>query len=207
MIKHTPCQVGEFLDISNLRISATEEYGPEARIDFERLREFVGSLGNSCVAKAFCVDTGNANAFFHYLRRAGYDVEILMPKAMPNGTQKGNVDPLLAFALCEAVAQYRLRTVVLGSGDVDFTPVVKILRHRKVEVIVIGPSPRHTASELVFAATRFYTLSDLNLLAVRPRPDHRLGGEAGGERNEALANPLNGNWARNGAMAALHQKG
>ena len=184
--------VGQFIDVANWRASVFEAFGPEARIDFERLQGFAASLGTPVVAQAFCVSqgAGGGYGFFHYLRGLGYHVDITPLKTLPDGTRKGNVDPLLSFCISEALSQHGLRSVILGTGDIDFLPVVEILTHRGIEVVVIGPSPRHTASELMFAATRFYTLSDLGLIEAPARPERQLPGDVRDEQGFGMAGPM-----------------
>lgn len=183
----TPRRVGEFIDMANWRISVAKTYGQNVDISLPRLRTFVSTLGTTVASHAFCANNGNANGFFHRLHKLGYRIDAIPIRIMADGTRKGNVDPLLAFALSEALSLHRLQTVVLGTGDIDFLPLVEILVHRGIEVIVIGPTPVNTASELVFAASRFYSLSDLDLLDMTDRLDRGPAGKAEEERGAGSA--------------------
>lgn len=80
--------------------------------------------------------------FFAHLRSAGVRVHCKTPKTLPGGRRKANMDVEIALAAAEATG-----TVVLVTADGDFAPLVRRLRSRGCEVVLVAPRTG-TAREL-----------------------------------------------------------
>lgn len=96
------------------------------------------------------------------LKQAGFNRMVVRPlRQRADGTNKSDIDTVIAMDVWEAATQNEIDTVVLLSGDSDFVPLVERLVERGIEVHVIGPD-RGTAWELAIAATYFLYASQLD---------------------------------------------
>ncbi|MCX6028153.1 MAG: NYN domain-containing protein [Chloroflexi bacterium] len=96
------------------------------------------------------------------LKQAGFNRMVVRPlRQRADGTNKSDIDTVIAMDVWEAVVKKEADIVVLLSGDSDFVPLVERLVERGVEVHVIGPD-RGTAWELAIAATHFLYASQLD---------------------------------------------
>ena len=95
------------------------------------------------------------------LKQAGFNRMVVRPlRQRADGTNKSDIDTVIAMDVWEAATRNEIDIVVLLSGDSDFVPLVERLVERGIEVHVIGPD-RGTAWELAIAATYFLYASQL----------------------------------------------
>lgn len=95
------------------------------------------------------------------LKQAGFNRMVVRPlRQRTDGTNKSDIDTVIAMDVWEAATRNEIDIVVLLSGDSDFVPLVERLVERGIEVHVIGPD-RGTAWELAIAATYFLYASQL----------------------------------------------
>ncbi|MFC6591472.1 NYN domain-containing protein [Deinococcus lacus] len=160
---HRP-RVGIFIDTQNLYHSARDLL--ERTVNFETLLR-TGAKDRELVhAIAYTVEReGEATArpFIYKLSTLGYKVRrmnLTLHHVTDGGKPiyEGNWDMGIVADMFRLMDH--LDTVVLGSGDGDFTDIVEVLQERgkRVEVLAFR---EHTAQKLIDAADRFTHLPDL----------------------------------------------
>ncbi|MBU7016902.1 MAG: NYN domain-containing protein [Theionarchaea archaeon] len=145
-------RVGIFVDTQNLYYSAKNLYG--AKVDFRKVME-VGLNQRQLIRAIIYVikaDIPEEEGFFEALRNIGYEVKIKELRTYYDGTKRGDWD--MGIAIDTIKMAEKLDTVVLVSGDGDFSALVEHLKARgvRVEVMAFGKS---TSSDLRRAANEF----------------------------------------------------
>ncbi|MBL92205.1 MAG: hypothetical protein CMH56_10415 [Myxococcales bacterium] len=155
-------RIGVFIDAANLSASAARVHG--GTFDFVGLLNRLGEPQKPAKALAYVVKQKDANAaqaqsfegFVKSLRFGGYEIRQKTPRLRKDGSTKADWDLGIAMDMVEMVS--RLDTIVLGSGDGDFLPVLQFLKRRKKKIIVVAF--RHSASEPLLAAADEVILLD-----------------------------------------------
>ncbi len=144
-----PGTVALLLDQANLAATASTSW--RRKVNFAALIENLSQGRRRRRAVAFVVDNGGAQfgAFCDTLRRAGWDLRIKKPKLFSDGTAKADWDMGIAVEAVELRGQ--VETVVLGSGDGDFAPLVRLLRRWGMRVEVAS-FPEGLANDLQVVA-------------------------------------------------------
>ena len=123
--------------------------------------------GSSIVkAIAYATDKGDRKQidFQQILRRIGFEIKLTPFLQRGDGSAKGDWDVGIALDMIEYAK--RVDTIVLASGDGDYTVVVdKIRQEHNVSVEIYGV-PDLTASALIESATRFVPIQGNMLLSV-----------------------------------------
>lgn len=129
-----PGSVALLLDQANLAATASMVY--RRKVNFASLLDRLVDGRVRRKAIAFVVDNGGSNfdGFCESLRRAGWELRIKKPKVFTDGTTKADWDMGLAVEAVEM--RGKVETVVLGSGDGDFAPLVKLLKRYGLRVEV-----------------------------------------------------------------------
>ncbi|HRZ30389.1 MAG TPA: NYN domain-containing protein [Candidatus Paceibacterota bacterium] len=158
-IKHKNQRVGVFIDTQNLYHSAKNLYGG-ARVNFGQvLKDALG--GRSLIrALAYMVTTeaGDEKNFIEALEKFGIEVKTKDLQIFVDGSKKADWDVGLAVDAIKLAP--KLDTVIIGSGDGDFVPLVQYLKENmgaQVEVIAFGKS---SSGKLREAADDFLDLSE-----------------------------------------------
>jgi chemotaxis protein histidine kinase CheA len=142
------------VDQANLS-SVTQQRGE--KVDYHKLHALL--VGGRPVLKmvAFVVDNGGSGfeAFCEILRNSGFELRIKRPKVFADGTKKADWD--MAMAMEAVMHADRANTVILGTGDGDFAPLVRYLKRRGVHVEVAS-FPEALAQELSSVASRVVAL-------------------------------------------------
>jgi uncharacterized LabA/DUF88 family protein len=149
------------VDAANLTIAANEA---GARIHHEAALAYAGRNG-PVVRAGFYAPRGNGaekeRQQLIALKQAGFDRMVVRSvRQRPDGTNKSDIDVVIAMDVWGAAVRDEVDVVVLCSGDSDFVPLVEWLVERGIEVHVIGPD-RGTAWELAVTATRFLYASQV----------------------------------------------
>jgi len=123
------------------------------------------ALGDRSQDLLLCAPNHNDSiAFQQILKRVGFDIKLTPFLQRRDGSAKGDWDVGIALDMLEYAI--RVDTIVLASGDGDFTAVVdKIIQEHKISVEVYGV-PDLTASSLIHAATRFEPIQGNLLLPI-----------------------------------------
>src|SRR3989338_7197382 len=134
-------RVGVFVDIQNLYYSAKHLYN--SKVNFkEVLTEAVnGRSLIRAIAYVIKADVKEEQNFFDALSNIGFEVKSKDLQTFYGGNKKGDWDIGIAMDMIELAP--KLDTVVLISGDGDFVPMVRHLRHAmgaRVEVMAFGKS-------------------------------------------------------------------
>lgn len=167
-LRSGPRRVGIFVDVANLSFSARDAHG--ARVQYRALRERGARLGDVAVARAYMVEGPVAEAqrpFEAALQHAGYEVQTLPVRQLPDGRLKANWDLGMATDMMRHADD--LDVVLLATGDGDFVDLVRWLRQEGLQVhiaSVVG----HTSQDLVAAADGWIPLEGDLLMPASPRP-------------------------------------
>jgi uncharacterized LabA/DUF88 family protein len=152
-------RVALFIDMSNLYFAARQI---NIRVDYERLREFVArgrSLLRAFAYMGIDLEDSQTHGLVNYLKRyAGYKVITKPLRRFEDGSAKANLDIEMAIDML-TIAEH-VDTIVLISGDGDFTRLVETVQFKGVRVEVVGLEG-NTATSLIEAADVFTNLADI----------------------------------------------
>jgi uncharacterized LabA/DUF88 family protein len=166
-LRSGPRRVGIFVDVANLNFSARDAHG--ARVQYRALRERGARLGDVAVARAYVVEgpvAGAQRPFEAALQHAGYDVQTLPVRQLPDGRLKANWDLGMATDMMRHADD--LDVVLLATGDGDFVDLVRWLRQEGLQVHVASVVG-HTSQDLVAAADGWIPLEGDLLMPASPR--------------------------------------
>jgi len=160
---HPAQRVGILADAQNLYHTAHSLYS--RNIDYTALLETAVSDRALVRAIAYVIraDSPDEESFFSAISEIGFETRIKDIKTYADGSKKADWD--VGLSLDAVTLASHVDTVVLCTGDGDFTRLCSHLRHEgvRVEVMAFGAS---TAESLIEAADSFVDMSD--------RPDHFL---------------------------------
>ncbi len=134
-------RVGIFVDVQNMYYSAKNLYN--AKVNFAQiLRTAVGNRNLiRAIAYVIKADIKEEKNFFDALEKIGFEVKAKDLQIFAGGAKKGDWDIGLAMDTIELAT--KLDTIVIVSGDGDYVPLVKHLRHAlgcRIEIIAFGKS-------------------------------------------------------------------
>ncbi len=149
-------RVGVFVDVQNMYYSARNIY--KAKVNFKTiLKEAVkGRQLIRAIAYVIKADVKDESNFFEALKNLGYEVKAKDLQVFYGGAKKGDWDVGIAMDTIELAP--KLDAVVLITGDGDFVPLAKHLKHAVgcyVEVMAFGKS---SSQKLVEQADNFVDL-------------------------------------------------
>jgi len=135
-IKHSAQHVGVFIDTQNLYHSAKHLYN--AKVNFKNvLQESVGDRQLvRAIAYVISTESGEEQGFFDALEKIGIETCVKDLQIFSGGAKKADWDVGLAVDAIKLAP--RLDTVILATGDGDFTDLVEYLQINKgcqVEVV------------------------------------------------------------------------
>ena len=150
IIKHKSQRVGVFIDTQNLYHSARNLYG--ARVNFGAiLKEAVaGRQLIRAVAYVITTETGEEKSFLDALEKAGIETVAKPLQIFYGGAKKADWDVGMAVDAIKMAP--KLDTVIIGSGDGDFVPLVEYLKMNEgcqVEAFSFGKSSSGRLKETV----------------------------------------------------------
>jgi len=152
--------VALYLDFENLAISAEEVYPSKERpLLIGPIVDFATTKGNVCIKKAYA--DWEKPFFSQYQKRLmehGFEL-IHLPATTSQG--KNGSDVKLAIDVMENMELFKtINTLIIGSGDTDFIPLIQRIRARGKKVIVFGFD--HTVGDLIkINSTEFKSLEEL----------------------------------------------
>ncbi|MDO8676259.1 MAG: NYN domain-containing protein [Candidatus Azambacteria bacterium] len=157
IIKHKDQRVAILIDVQNLYHSAKNLYN--GRVNFSKVLEaaLAGRKLVRALAYVIKTETGEESAFFEALTKMGIETKVKDLQIFPGGMKKGDWDVGMAVDAIR-LSESTIDSIVLGTGDGDFAPLVEYLigRGRQVEVIAFG---RSTSGKLREAADDFIDMS------------------------------------------------
>ena len=154
---HPNQRVAVLADSQNLYHTAQSLYS--RNIDYSSLLDEAVSDRELTRAIAYVIraDSPEEEKFFEALVDIGFETKIKEIKTFGDGTKKADWD--VGMSLDAVTLANHVDTVVLCTGDGDFSRLCSHLRHEgvKVEVMAFGSS---TAEELIEATDEFTDLSE-----------------------------------------------
>ena len=160
---HPAQRVGILADAQNLYHSAQSIY--TRNIDYTALLE--SAVNDRALVRAIAyvirADSPDEEAFFEAISEIGFETRIKDIKTYADGSKKADWD--VGMSLDAVTLASHVDTIVLCTGDGDFSRLCSHLRHEgvRVEVMAFGAS---TAESLIDAADAFVDVAE--------RPDHFL---------------------------------
>ncbi|MBI1935376.1 NYN domain-containing protein [Candidatus Woesearchaeota archaeon] len=134
-------RIGVFVDVQNMYYSAKSLYN--AKVNFMQILK--AGAGNRCLIRAIAyvikADIKEEQNFFDALEKIGFEVKAKDLQIFAGGAKKGDWDIGLAMDTIELAP--KLDTIVIVSGDGDYVPLVRHLRHAlgcRIEAIAFGKS-------------------------------------------------------------------
>jgi len=156
VIKHKEQRVGIFIDAQNLYHSGKNLY--HSKVNFGAIVKDAidGRKLVRAVAYVIATESGEENAFFDALEKAGIETKIKDLQVFSSGAKKADWD--VGMAMDAVKMAPKLDAVVLVTGDGDFVPLVEYLQTNEgcqVEVVSFGKS---TSAKLIEATDHFMDL-------------------------------------------------
>ncbi len=158
MLKHSEQRVGVFVDTANMYHSAKNIY--KANVNFgEILQEVVdGRKLIRAIAYVVKSEGDQESSFFDALDKQGFEVKQKDLQVFAGGMKKADVDVDLAVDTIKLAD--KLDSIIIISGDGDYTPLVTYLKENKGCLVEIAAFGQTTSSKLVAEADDFLDLSD-----------------------------------------------
>ena len=154
---HPDQRVAVLADSQNLYHTAHSDYS--RNIDYEGLlaEAVAGRELTRAIAYVIRADAPNEEDFFDALVEIGFETKIKAIKTFGDGSKKADWD--VGMSLDAITLADHVDTVVLCTGDGDFSRLCSHLRHEgvRVEVMAFGSS---TAEELIDATDEFTDLAE-----------------------------------------------
>jgi uncharacterized LabA/DUF88 family protein len=153
-------RVAIYLDFENLAISAEEVYPSKDKpLVIEPVVDYATTKGNVCIKKAYA--DWSKDFFAQYqnmLMEQGFEL-VHLPATNLQG--KNGSDVRLAIDVMENLELFEtINTIIIGSGDTDFVPLIQRIRARGITVITIGFN--HSVGSLVkINSAEFKSLEEL----------------------------------------------
>ncbi|MFB6112633.1 MAG: NYN domain-containing protein [Halodesulfurarchaeum sp.] len=154
---HPGQRVAVLADAQNLYHSAQSRYS--RNIDYGSLLEKAVQNRELTRAIAYVIraDSPEEETFFEALTDIGFETKIKDIKTFQDGTKKADWD--VGMSLDAVTLANHVDTIVLCTGDGDFSRLVSHMRHEGVRVEVMG-FDTSTAEELKDAADSFIDLEE-----------------------------------------------
>jgi len=154
---HPGQRVAVLVDAQNLYHSAQSLY--TNNIDYSSLLEksVQGRELTRAIAYVIRADSPEEESFFEALTDIGFETKIKDIKTFSDGSKKADWD--LGMSLDAVTLAEHVDTIVLCTGDGDFSRLCSHMRHEGIRVEVMG-FESSTAEELKEAADSFVDLSE-----------------------------------------------
>ena len=154
---HPGQRVAMLVDAQNLYHTAQSIY--TRNIDYSALLEkgVQGRELTRAIAYVIRADSPEEESFFEALEDIGFEPKIKDIKTFSDGSKKADWD--VGMSLDAVTLAKKVDTMILCTGDGDFSRLCSHLRHEGVRVEVLS-FEESTAEELIEAADRFIDLSE-----------------------------------------------
>lgn len=141
MADYSNQRVGVFVDVQNMYYSARALYS--STVNFGEVLK--RSLGDRQLIRAFAYviksEAPKEQSFFDALTKAGFEIRSKDIQIFGDGQKKGDWD--VGITIDAIKTSQKLDTIIIGSGDGDFVPLVNYLKENigcRVEGISFGKS-------------------------------------------------------------------
>lgn len=157
IIKHRDQRVAILIDVQNLYHSAKNLYN--ARVNFNEVLKaaLAGRKLVRALAYVIKTETGEETLFFEALTKMGIETKVKDLQIFPGGMKKGDWDVGLAVDAIR-LSDGSVDSIVIGTGDGDYVPLVEYLKSKGRQVEVIAFS-RSTSAKLKEASDDFIDMS------------------------------------------------
>lgn len=157
MYKHPEQRVGVFIDTANMYHSAKNLFN--ANVNFGAVLEEVVAGRRLLRAIAYVVKSSSdeESMFFDALDKQGFEVKQKDLQVFASGMKKADWDVGLAVDTIKMAD--RLDTVIIVSGDGDYTPLVIYLQESKGCLVEVAAFQETTSGKLIEQADDFVNLS------------------------------------------------
>lgn len=156
VIKHKAQRVGIFIDTQNIYHSAKNIHHGKANFAAIVKDALDGRVLIRAMAYVVTTESGEENAFFGALEKAGIEIRSKPLQIFLGGAKKADWDVGLAVDAISAAP--KLDSIILLSGDGDYVPMVEYLQNThgcQIEVVTFGKS---ASARLIEAADDFFDL-------------------------------------------------
>ena len=151
-------RIALLIDHCNIVRSIRQVFGDDAHVDFTKLVEWAGTLGTVAFKGLYsAAGICDLRDIAQLKERLGLDETIVRP-ARPDahGNPRMNADSEIGFVIGCLVAEKRIDTAVIVSGDGGFAVLAERTRGL-VRTVIVGPDER-SALDARTAPFRFYFL-------------------------------------------------
>ncbi|ESS12757.1 MAG: hypothetical protein A07HR60_00456 [uncultured archaeon A07HR60] len=154
---HEHQRVAVLVDAQNLYHSAQSLYSQN--IDYSSLLEEAVRMRELTRAISYVIraDSPEEETFFEALEDIGFETKIKEIKTFGDGSKKADWD--IGMSLDAITLANHVDTIVLCTGDGDFSRLCRHLRHEGVRVETMGFASS-TSEELIAATDRFIDLEE-----------------------------------------------
>tara|TARA_Y100000310_G_scaffold339280_1_gene431516 strand:+ start:24496 stop:25029 length:534 start_codon:yes stop_codon:yes gene_type:complete len=165
-------RVGVFVDVQNQYYSAKALYGKKVNFKAVLNQAVQGRKLVRALAYVIKAESKEENTFFDALGHMGFEIKSKDLQIFYGGHKKGDWDVGISTDAIELAP--KLDTVVLVSGDGDFIPLVRHLKHARGCRVEVVSFQRSTSSKLIEEVDDFFNLDET--------PRKFLMGSAGAKR-------------------------
>lgn len=158
MYKHPDQRVGVFIDTANMYHSAKNLFGDNVNFGNVLTEVVAGRRLVRAIAYAIKSSSDEESTFFDALEKQGFEVKQKELQVFSSGMKKADWD--VGIAIDAIKMADRLDTVVIVSGDGDFTPLVTYLQENRGCLVEVAAFGETTSSRLIEQADEFVNLSD-----------------------------------------------
>lgn len=156
VIKHKAQRVGIFIDTQNIYHSAKNLHHAKANFSAIVKDALDGRVLIRAMAYVVTTESGEENAFFGALEKAGIEIRSKPLQIFLGGAKKADWDVGLAI---DAVAiAPKLDSVIILSGDGDYVPLVKYLQNTHGCLVEVVAFSKSSSARLIEAADDFFDL-------------------------------------------------
>lgn len=156
VIKHKAQRVGIFIDTQNIYHSAKNLHHARANFGAIVKDALDGRVLTRALAYVVTTESGEENAFFGALEKAGIEIRSKPLQVFLGGAKKADWDVGLAIDVVSMSP--KLDSVILITGDGDYVPLVEYLQRThgcQVEIVTFGKS---CSARLIEVANDFLDL-------------------------------------------------
>ena len=164
MTEPTVARVSIFVDVQNIYYTCRQAY--QANFDYNKFWARVTKNREVVSAVAYATDRGDAKQqqFQNILRAIGFTVLLKPMLKRSDGSTKADWDVGIALDVYEAAPN--CDTIVLASGDGDFTILLERIKQRFNTRSEVYGVRQLTADALIMAAGKFIAIEKSLLLSV-----------------------------------------
>jgi len=154
------------IDTANLECSLKDL---EWHMVYQKLHHYFKNNAELVGIRFYCANFDNVahNNFFTVLKRIGFKLITKKIKIIYNGQdniRKANFDVEITLDALNLIDKYE--TLVLFSGDSDFDYLIKFLRSKRKNIIVVS-TRYHISRELIGCSNKFFDLEKLKTIFQR----------------------------------------